>query len=51
SFIPLILWMVGLITRPLMPVITVMLSVSVMIITIVMGDRSVKNELKRRFYL
>ncbi|MEG1902289.1 MAG: DUF6320 domain-containing protein [Clostridium sp.] len=51
SFIPLILWMVGLITRPLMSVITVMLSVSIMIITIVMGDRSVKNELKRRFYL
>lgn len=51
SFIPLIFWMVGWITRPLMSVITVVLSVSVMIVTVVLGDRSVKDELKRRFYL
>lgn len=51
SFIPLIFWMVGWITRPLMSVITVVLSVSVMFITVVLGDRSVKDELKRRFYL
>ena len=50
SFIPLILWAAGLITQPLMAVITVVLSVAVMIVTVVLGDRSVKNELKRRFH-
>ena len=50
SFIPLILWAAGLITSPLMSVITVILSVSVLFITIILGDRSVKKELKRRFY-
>lgn len=51
TFIPLILWAAGLITRPLMSCITVLLSVSVMFITVILGDRSVKNELKRRFHL
>lgn len=51
TFIPLILWAVGLVTRPLMSCITVLLSVSVMFITVILGDRSVKNELKRRFHL
>lgn len=50
SFIPLILWASGLITSPLMSIITVILSVSVLFITIILGDRSVKKELKRRFY-
>lgn len=51
SFTPLIFWLVGWVSRPLMSVITMALSVSVMIVTVVLGDRSVKNELKRRFYL
>lgn len=51
SFIPLALWAAGLITRPLMAVITVIVSVVVLGITIVMGDRSVKKELIRRFHL
>lgn len=50
SFIPLILWAAGLITSPLMSVITVVLSVAVLLVTIILGDRSVKKELKRRFY-
>lgn len=50
SFIPLILWAAGWITSPMMSVITVILSVSVLLITIILGDRSVKKELKRRFY-
>lgn len=50
SFIPLVLWAAGLITRPLMSVITVIFAVSVMVVTVVRGDRSVKNELKRRFH-
>lgn len=49
SFIPLILWRpAGY--QPMMSVITVILSVSVLLITIILGDRSVKKELKRRFY-
>lgn len=51
SFIPLIFWAAGLVKRPLMSLITVVLCVSVMMVTVIMGDRSVKNELKRRFHL
>lgn len=50
SFILLILWAVGLIDKPLMAIITVLLAVSVMFVTVILGDRSVKNELKRRFH-
>lgn len=51
SFIPLIFWSVGLVTRPLMSLITFALSVSMMFVTVILGDRSVKAELKRRFHL
>ena len=51
SFIPLILWRAGLVTRPLLSLIAVVLSVSVLMITIILGDRSVKDELRRRFHL
>lgn len=50
SFIPLILWAAGWITSPILSIITVILSVSVLIVTIILGDTSVKKELKRRFY-
>lgn len=50
SFIPLILWAAGLTTKPLMAVITTAVSVIILIVTILMGDRSVKKELKRRFH-
>ena len=51
SFIPLILWAVGLVTRPLMAFITVVLTVFILAMTIFLGDRGVKNELIRRFHL
>ena len=51
SFIPLILWAAGLVTRPLMAVITVVLTVFILAMTIFLGDRGVKNELIRRFHL
>jgi NRPS condensation-like uncharacterized protein len=51
SFIPIILWAVGLITRPWLALGTVVITVLILIITIVLGDRSVKTELKRRFHL
>ena len=51
SFIPVILWAVGLITNPAMTLITVVLSVLILILTILLGDKRVKNELIRRFHL
>lgn len=50
SFIPMILWAVGLIRRPLMAIITVIISVLVLTVTVLLGDRRVKNELIRRFH-
>lgn len=50
SFIPLIFWAVGWTTRPFMSVLAVLLSVAVLAVTVILGDRSVKKELKRRFY-
>lgn len=51
SFIPLVLWAAGLVTRPLMAVITVVLTVFILVMTVILGDRGVKNELIRRFHL
>ncbi len=51
SFIPLILWATGLLTRPLLALITVTVTVIILAVTIVLGDRSVKTELKRRFHV
>ena len=51
SFIPLILWAAGLVTKPLMALITVVLTVFILAMTIFLGDRGVKNELIRRFHL
>lgn len=50
SFIPLFLWWGGLITKPLLSVIVVILSVAVLAGTVILGDWSIKKELKRRFY-
>lgn len=51
SFIPIILWAAKLITNPVMAIITMIISVLILTIIILMGDRSVKNELIRRFHL
>lgn len=51
SFIPVIFWAAGLITNPVMAIITVILSVLILTLIVLMGDRSVKNELIRRFHL
>lgn len=51
SFIPMILWAAGLLTRPLLALITVIVTVLILMVTIVLGDRSVKTELKRRFHI
>ena len=51
SFIPLILWAAGFLTRPSLALITVAVTVIILTVTIVLGDRSVKTELKRRFHV
>lgn len=51
SFLPVILWAMGLITNPAMTWITVVLSVLILLLTILFGDKRVKNELIRRFHL
>lgn len=51
SFIPIVLWALGWITKPLMAIITVILTVLALTLVILMGDRSVKRELIRRFHL
>lgn len=51
SFIPFILWAAGFIERPMMAIITVIISVLVLTVTILLGDRRVKNELIRRFHI
>lgn len=51
SFIPLLLWAMGWIRNPVMAIITVILTVFLLLMTIFLGDRSVKNELIRRFHL
>lgn len=50
SFIPIVFWILGWLTSPFMSVLTVVLSVAALVVTVILGDRSVKNELKRRFY-
>ncbi|MDO5417618.1 MAG: DUF6320 domain-containing protein [Lachnospiraceae bacterium] len=51
SFIPLILWAAGWITAPFLAVVTVILSVLILAMTVLLGDRSVKSEFIRRFHL
>lgn len=51
SFIPLILWACGFVTRPFVALVTMILTVSILVMTICLGDRRFKNELIRRFHL
>lgn len=51
SLIPLVLWAVGLITRPLLTLVTVAMTVWVFMGTVVGGKRRVRSELARRFHV
>lgn len=51
SFIPIILWAAGFVTRPSLAIATVLLTVIILVMTIFLGDRRFKNELIRRFHL
>ena len=51
SLIPIILWMAGVITRPLLSVIALAVSVSLFVAALILGDRTARGELKRRFHI
>lgn len=51
SFIPLILWAAGFVTRPAMAVAVTALTVIILVMTVFLGDRRFKKELIRRFHL
>ncbi|WP_343210544.1 DUF6320 domain-containing protein [Anaerolentibacter hominis] len=51
SLIPIVLHLVGIITKPLLSFIGAGMSVLILLGTIVFGDRKAKEELKRRFHV
>ena len=51
SFIPLIFWKIGWTRHPLLTVLSVVISVAALFATVLLGDRSVKRELRRRFHV
>lgn len=51
SFIPLIFWKIGWTRHPLLTVLSVVISVAALLATVLLGDRSVKRELRRRFHV
>lgn len=51
SFVPLVFLRIGWTKHPLLTVISVVISVSALVLTILLGDRSVKRELRRRFHV
>ena len=51
SFVPLIFWKIGWTHHPLLTVLAAGVSVAALAATVILGDRSVKRELKRRFHV
>ncbi len=51
SMIPMILWMAGVITRPLLSVVALAVSASLFVTALILGDRTARGELKRRFHI
>lgn len=51
SIVILILWRVGVITYPILTIITTAVSAVLFVGTLIFGDRRAKNELKRRFHV
>ena len=51
SFVPLVFLRIGWTKHPMLTVISVVISVSALVLTILLGDRSVKRELRRRFHV
>lgn len=51
SFVPLIFWKIGWTHHPRLTVLAAGVSVAALAATVILGDRSVKRELKRRFHV
>jgi len=50
GFIPIVLFLFGVIDRPLTTIIATVISVLTLLFAFIFGDKSVKSELKRRFH-
>ncbi len=50
GFIPIVLFLMGFINKPLITIIATAISVLTLLVAFIFGDRSVKSELKRRFH-
>lgn len=51
GLIPLLLWIIGIVKRPLMSIIAASISILIVLFTVIFGDKSVKNEMIRRFHI
>ena len=51
SFVPLVFLKIGWTKRPILTVLSVAVSVWALVLTVLLGDRSVKRELRRRFHV
>lgn len=51
SLIPMALWIMGVITSPLLSVIALTVSVSLFAAALILGDRTARGEMKRRFHI
>lgn len=51
SLIPLLLWLMGFITSPLLSIIAAGASILMFLGAVIMGDRTARTELKRRFHI
>ncbi len=51
ALIPMALWVTGIITSPLLSVIAMAASVLLFLTALIMGDRTARGELKRRFHI
>lgn len=50
GFIPIVLFLFGIINKPIITVIATVISSMTLLVAIIFGDKSVKSELKRRFH-
>jgi len=50
GFIPIVLFLIGIIDKPLITIIATIISALTLLVAFVFGDRLVKSELKRRFH-
>lgn len=51
SFVPLVFLKIGWTKHPMLTVLSVVVSVWALVLTVLLGDRSVKRELRRRFHV